>query len=244
MHDPALTTGLPSLDQVLKGLLPGDNVVWQVDAVEEYQIWGHAYAVPLGTARTGVFGSRARAASSGGWGDIHEPGSAQFEAASRHPSVRRGAARGPSILRQLSRLARMVFDRCGQLLHAHLPLPLHMIRSPIALYRTYHSPSPGAHPRNHSALLTPTAHRQSTAAVKVQHRYSPTMNLLHSARDEFKTVPPRRQLGDHDLSASGPVWPRQQCGVRETSFIHAVSCQLGEYRPDCPPRRTLHTLYA
>ncbi len=32
MHDPALTTGLPSLDQVLKGLLPGDNVVWQVDA--------------------------------------------------------------------------------------------------------------------------------------------------------------------------------------------------------------------
>jgi pyruvate,water dikinase len=32
----ALSTGLPGLDRVLKGLLPGDNVVWQVDTVEDY----------------------------------------------------------------------------------------------------------------------------------------------------------------------------------------------------------------
>lgn len=30
------STGLPSLDRVVRGLRPGDNVVWQVDAVEDY----------------------------------------------------------------------------------------------------------------------------------------------------------------------------------------------------------------
>ena len=32
----ALSTGLPGLDQVVRGLLPGDNIVWQVDSVEDY----------------------------------------------------------------------------------------------------------------------------------------------------------------------------------------------------------------
>jgi hypothetical protein len=31
------TTGLPSLDEILKGLQVGDNVVWQIDRVEDYQ---------------------------------------------------------------------------------------------------------------------------------------------------------------------------------------------------------------
>ncbi|MCY3021182.1 MAG: pyruvate, phosphate dikinase [Planctomycetota bacterium] len=37
MTDATLGTGLPGLDKVFKGLLPGDNVVWQVDSVEEYR---------------------------------------------------------------------------------------------------------------------------------------------------------------------------------------------------------------
>ncbi|MBT3295248.1 MAG: pyruvate, phosphate dikinase [Verrucomicrobia bacterium] len=31
------STGLDGLDSILKGLLPGDNVVWQIDSVEDYQ---------------------------------------------------------------------------------------------------------------------------------------------------------------------------------------------------------------
>ncbi len=31
------STGLPGLDGILKGLLPGDNVVWQIDSMEDYQ---------------------------------------------------------------------------------------------------------------------------------------------------------------------------------------------------------------
>jgi hypothetical protein len=32
-----LSTGLPGLDRVLSGLLPGDNVVWEVDSIREYR---------------------------------------------------------------------------------------------------------------------------------------------------------------------------------------------------------------
>lgn len=38
------TTGLPGLDQVLKGVLPGDNIVWQVERWEEYRDFVVPYA--------------------------------------------------------------------------------------------------------------------------------------------------------------------------------------------------------
>lgn len=31
------TTGVPGLDRVVEGILPGDNIVWQVDAIHEYK---------------------------------------------------------------------------------------------------------------------------------------------------------------------------------------------------------------
>jgi pyruvate,water dikinase len=34
-----LSTGVHSLDQVIQGVLPGDNIVWQVDAIDDYAIF-------------------------------------------------------------------------------------------------------------------------------------------------------------------------------------------------------------
>ena len=34
--DPNLSTGLPGLDRVLRGLMPGDNIVWQVSSIDDY----------------------------------------------------------------------------------------------------------------------------------------------------------------------------------------------------------------
>jgi len=31
-----LSTGLPELDRAFRGLMPGDNIVWQVDSIEDY----------------------------------------------------------------------------------------------------------------------------------------------------------------------------------------------------------------
>ena len=35
-NGPALSTGLPYLDSILRGMIAGDNVVWQVDSIDEY----------------------------------------------------------------------------------------------------------------------------------------------------------------------------------------------------------------
>jgi hypothetical protein len=40
----AFTTGLPGLDKVLKGIMPGDNIVWQVDSVSDYRALVIPYA--------------------------------------------------------------------------------------------------------------------------------------------------------------------------------------------------------
>ena len=39
-----LGTGLAGLDGVLKGLMPGDNVVWQLDAIKDYSLFTVPYA--------------------------------------------------------------------------------------------------------------------------------------------------------------------------------------------------------
>jgi len=41
--DPRLTTGLSGLDRMLKGLIRGDNIVWQVGDVEQYRSFVEAY---------------------------------------------------------------------------------------------------------------------------------------------------------------------------------------------------------
>jgi len=44
LYDNKLSTGLTGLDLILKGLLPGDNIVWQVDNIEEYKIFVQSYS--------------------------------------------------------------------------------------------------------------------------------------------------------------------------------------------------------
>ena len=39
-----MTTGLPGLDRVLKGVMPGDNIVWQIDHIEDYRALVLPYA--------------------------------------------------------------------------------------------------------------------------------------------------------------------------------------------------------
>ena len=39
-----LSTGIPSLDRVFRGLMPGDNIVWQIDSIEDYRLFVDPYA--------------------------------------------------------------------------------------------------------------------------------------------------------------------------------------------------------
>ena len=44
MSDTQLSTGLGGLDRVLKGLIPGDNIVWQVDDIADYAAFVRPFA--------------------------------------------------------------------------------------------------------------------------------------------------------------------------------------------------------
>ncbi len=46
MIDPQLSTGLPGLDRVFKGLIPGDNLVWQVESLADFA----PFVAPYGQA--------------------------------------------------------------------------------------------------------------------------------------------------------------------------------------------------
>jgi hypothetical protein len=39
-----LSTGLPQLDRVFRGIMPGDNIVWQIEAIEDYAEFVRPYA--------------------------------------------------------------------------------------------------------------------------------------------------------------------------------------------------------
>lgn len=39
-----LSTGLPQLDRVFRGIMPGDNIVWQIDAIDDYAEFVRPYA--------------------------------------------------------------------------------------------------------------------------------------------------------------------------------------------------------
>jgi hypothetical protein len=39
-----MSTGLPELDRVIQGVMPGDNIVWQVDSIEDYVIFVHSFS--------------------------------------------------------------------------------------------------------------------------------------------------------------------------------------------------------
>lgn len=41
--DPSLSTGLPGLDRMLTGLVPGDNIVWKVRSIEDYLAFVELY---------------------------------------------------------------------------------------------------------------------------------------------------------------------------------------------------------
>ena len=51
MDSSGLSTGLPGLDEIIGGVLPGDNIVWQIDTIEDYLPFLRAYSE--GALRTG-----------------------------------------------------------------------------------------------------------------------------------------------------------------------------------------------
>jgi len=191
--DPQLSTGLAGLDRVLKGLIPGDNRVWLVDAVEDYRLLvepfcRHALAQgkrlvyfrfaehePLVTPEAGVEVCRLQVA--GGFEqfitEIHR--------------VIGQAGRGACFV--FDCLSDLAVDWCSdRMLGSFFMLTCPYVFDQeslayFALLRGFHG-SHATAPIAETTQIFVDVHRHKGCLylhpIKVQHRYSPTMYTLHA----------------------------------------------------------------
>ena len=250
MSSSTLTTGLPSLDQVLKGVLAGDNIVWQVDAVDEYRALVEPYSrAALRNGKKLIYFRFARhepLLTPDDGADVHELDPEQgFEnfIAAIHTVIEKA---GPGAFYVFDCLSRLAVDWCSDQMLANF----FMLTCPylydletvtyFALYRNYHtSHAIGPIQETTQLFIDTYRHKEEiyVRPVKVQHRYSPTMNMLHVWRnDEFRTVTSSAVISEILTSAQwSGLASDSSVGFWETSFIQARELiRSGAHRPDLP----------
>lgn len=245
-----LSTGLPSLDYVLKGFLPGDNVVWQVDAIEEYQALVTPYArAALRNEKTLLYFRFARhqplLSAADGVKLLELDPEQGFEnfIASIHGAIEENGHGAFYVFDCLSRLAA---DWCSDQMLANF----FMLTCPylydletiayFALYRNYHtSHALGPIQETTQLFLDTYRHKDKlyVRPVKVQQRYSPTMNMLHVWEgNDFRPVTASAVISEILNSTQwSSLASDSTVGFWETSFLRARELiESGEYRPDDP----------
>jgi hypothetical protein len=198
----AASTGLPSLDAVVQGLLPGDNVVWQVDRVEDYLPFVRPFVVDA--ARSGKrlvyfrFARHAPLVRADDGAEIHE----------LHPSIgfESFTASIHRVIEACGRGAYYVFDCLSDLAadwYSDLMLGnFFRVTCPylyeldtvtyFGLIRDSHSHEAVESIRNTTQLLLDVFSRDGATYVhplKVFGRASPTMYLPHAGEgDAFRPI--------------------------------------------------------
>jgi pyruvate, water dikinase len=200
--DIKLSTGLPGFDQVLKGLIPGDNVVWRVDSIEDYQAFVTPYV--RCAARCGHRLVYFRFASHPPL--LDETAGAEIHTLNPEEGFENFIASIHAVIERMGRGAFYVFDCLSELAgdwySDQMLGNFFMLTCPylfdletiayFALFRDRHSPlATDAIAETTQLLLDVVRHDQTlyVRPVKVQHRYSSTMNMLHEwTGDKFLPV--------------------------------------------------------
>ena len=201
---------MSGLDSVLKGLIPGDNVVWQIDSIEDYSAFVRPYAAAAMKAGKKLiyfrFASHAALLGQEQCTEIHtlkpEEGFETFIAAIH------------SVIEKCGRGAFYVFDCLSELAgdwySDRMLGNFFMLTCPylydletityFALYRDRHSQHATTPIAETTQLLLDVIRHNAriyVRPVKVQHRYSPTMHLLHEMRrDEFTPITSSTVIAD------------------------------------------------
>ena len=252
MGDAQLSTGLPGLDRVLRGLIPGDNVVWQVDSVADY--------APLVKAFADYAQRKGRRLVYFRFGD-HEPLLAES------PGVevcRLQVADGfeqfiTGIHRAVSRAghgAYLVFDCLSTLAvdwnsdrmlgnFFMLTCPYILDIESLAYFavlrgcHSFHATTPIAETTQIFLDVYRHGVQLYVQPIKVQHRYSPTMYMLHAWR-ENEFVPVVESSTTAEILTSMP-WVgmdsvRSRLGVWNRRFLQAEEAWVGVQRGQRAPR--------
>lgn len=197
-----LSTGLPGLDQVFRGLMPGDNVVWQVDAMDDYLPFVKAYAQYAKENRQKLiyfrFADHDPLLTAEDGADIYhlhpEKGFDSF--LSEVHRVINEAGRGSLYL--FDCLSELAPDWCSDRMLGNffmLTCPYLYDRAAVsyfAILRNCHS-FHAMRPITTTTQVLVDAYRHNgklyIQPIKVQHRHSPTMFMLHAWEgDSFKPV--------------------------------------------------------
>ncbi|MEI6218393.1 MAG: PEP/pyruvate-binding domain-containing protein, partial [bacterium] len=232
-----LTTGLAGLDGMLKGVLPGDNIVWQISEVEDYQALVTPYCEAARQAGRRLvyfrFASHPPLVAAGSGADIHElkPEDGFEHFISAIHSAIEDAGRGAFyVFDCLSELA--VDWYSDQMLGNFFMLTCPYLYdletvTYFALFRNYHSQdATGPIADTTQVLLDVYRHegRLFVYPIKVQHRYSPTMHMLHEwdGKEAFSPVASSATISEIRAAVK---WTRADAirspGLWEHAFQHA-----------------------
>jgi len=196
------STGLPGLDRILRGLIPGDNLVWQVESIDDYRPLVEPYvAAAAARGRRLVYFRFARhepLVPAGSGVEVHplQPDSG-FEPflAEIHRTIERTGPGGHYVFDSLSDLAADWYSdpMLGNFFMLTCPY-LYDVKAIayFALLRGRHAPD-ATTPIAETAQVVCDVHRHRGQLyihpLKVQQRHSPTMYMLHAWADgEFRPV--------------------------------------------------------
>jgi pyruvate, water dikinase len=200
--DPSLTTGLPGLDRLLTGLIPGDNIVWQVASADDYVPFVTPYCESALLSGQGIvyfrFADHPPLASSGPGVSVYELRPEEgFEAflSDIHRAIEDAGHGGYYLFDMLSSLA--VDWYSDQMLGNFFMLTCPYLYDVGAI--AYFGLLQGYHSSEAVDAIFTTAqvnldvyqHKGKTYLHpnKVQQRYSPTMHMLHVRDgDDFRPV--------------------------------------------------------
>lgn len=245
----SLSTGLPGLDKVLRGLIPGDNIVWQVGSVEDYKPLLRPYcetAERLGQRLVYFRFARHEPLLSADDGadvfELHPENGFEAFIAEIHARIEETGRGGYYVFDCLSDLA--VDWYSDQMLGNFFMLTCPYLYDVgaiayFALLRNYHSYHAAGPIGETTQILIEVFRHKDTLYLhptKVQARYSPTMHMLHRWVGDGEFEPVTQSAVTSEILTSEP-WLQLQAasyrlGVWNRAFVEAEevmrSCASGE----------------
>jgi len=232
-----LSTGLTGLDRALRGLIPGDNIVWQVDSIEEYTHFIQPYCRSVQDRGKQLIYFRFAE---------HEPlveenPGVEIHHLDPHAGFESFVANMHRVIEQSGRGAWFLFDRLSDLAITwnsdNMLGNLFLLTCPY-LYDVeaiaYFCLERHAHASEVITLIRETAQvfidvyhnneRLYVHPIKVQQRHSPTMYMLHEHKqDDF--IPVAESATTAEILSTAPCLPmesrRGRQGVWFGAFLRA-----------------------